>query len=361
METKSVEATLVGSKAVEAKGVEMNTVEANMVEAKAEGQGEGRPVEEVVEQPGGSAASGVPEGVSAAEPDGRPGAASAAAMGDEGAEARWGAYNELEEEIEAVPEDQLASRRVDMHMGAALVQSVAERDSEPERRVEFERLASVGLYNIGLLARLIKLAMAAWFVREMQLVSQHRASNATLPEGLLQRAVALRAGMIRVVEFWMGSVAEVMTLLSFVRGGNGHKDLALDLRELSRIYLRADFRAKVMPGSPGYDPHDANEAVRLAEDIIAHLGLSRESEAKRWTALSDRVWTLMVRDYEHHCTKGSLIFGEREDVSATYPSLVSALRSAPTRRRQPEPPTQGPGDEPAGESGDEPGDDSVNG
>ncbi|HEU4412360.1 MAG TPA: hypothetical protein VFS43_44370 [Polyangiaceae bacterium] len=281
---------------------------------------------------------------------------------DEDQEARREAYEEMAAEIQAVPATEIAARRVDMHLASALVQSVAKRDAEPERRAEFERLAVAKLYDLGLLVRLIKLALAVWFVREMQLRSQYRASNATVPEAVVQRAQALRAAMVRVITFWMGDVDEVATLLEFVRSGSGHKDLALDLRELARIYRRDDFRAKVMPGSPGYDPADALKAQQLAEDIIACLGLASETEAERWSALADRAWTLMVRAYDQHRSRGIMLFGSREDVSVTYPSLVTALRSAPTRRRRPEEPPQGPGGGPAGEPADEPeGDDGVNG
>src|SRR5262245_57281895 len=77
------------------------------------------------------------------------------------------AFEEMQGEIGAVRGAELASRRVDMQRAATAVQTVALRDSAPPRRAEFERVASVGLYNLGLLVRLIKLSLAAWYVREM--------------------------------------------------------------------------------------------------------------------------------------------------------------------------------------------------
>ncbi|HEU4406875.1 MAG TPA: hypothetical protein VFS43_16530 [Polyangiaceae bacterium] len=269
-----------------------------------------------------------------------------------GGEARQGAFEEMRPEIEAVQEADVAPRRVNMQRAAAVVQTVATRDAAPERRAEFEKLATVALYDITLLVRLVKLALAAWFVREMQLESQYRASNASVPEAIIQRAQARRAAMIRVIEYWARGVAEIVTLLELVRTGSGHQDLANDLRVLARIYRRPDFQGLVSPGAPDYDPADAGEAERLAEAIIRGLGLSEQSEAERWSSLADRTWTLLSRAYEEHRSKGILLFGSREDVAVTYPSLTSAVRSATPRRRAPEAPA--PGDGPGGEPGDEP-------
>lgn len=283
------------------------------------------------------------------------------ATADANTEARQAAFEALKDEIDGVSSEEVVQRTIDMQGGAAIVQSVVKRDSQPERRVSFERLAASGFYDITLLARLLLLSLAAWFVRERQVSSQRRASHASVPEELVQQGQAKRATMVRVLGFWLGHVPEVASMLEFVRAGNGHQALAVDLRELARAYQRPDFRAAVTPGSPGYDPADDENALAIAETIIDHLGLGSQTEVELWSARSDRVWTLMRRDYQEHCEKGMMIFKGREDVSVTYPSLVTALRSAPVRRKRAEEP-QGPVDEPADEAGEEnDGDDSVNG
>ncbi|HEU4536032.1 MAG TPA: hypothetical protein VFS00_18030 [Polyangiaceae bacterium] len=55
-----------------------------------------------------------------------------------------------------------------------------------------------------------------------------------------------------------------------------------------------------------------------------------------------------MRRYEEHRRCGQFGFGLEEDVSVTYPSLVTAARQAPSRRGPAEPP---PGDEGEGAGG----------
>jgi hypothetical protein len=266
------------------------------------------------------------------------------------------ALDEVRGELAAVRPAEIVRRRIDMQRAAAVVHSVAARDATPPRRAEFERLAFSGFYNLDLLARLRRLALAAWYVRYMLELIQFRASSATVPEEVVLRAQLVRSRMMAVIEYWLGDVPEVAQRLTFLRSGSGHQDLANDLQELARLYERSDLQDQVKPGMPNYYDTDRDEARTLAAAFFTGLGLSDESEVERWSGLTDRVWTLMVRTYDEHRTKGIFLFSEQEDITTTYPSLTSAVRSAPARRRPSnedgdagEDPTDEPGDEPAGE------------
>ena len=247
------------------------------------------------------------------------------------------AYEALEGEISALRTSDVAPRRIDMQRAASVAYTVAVRDAAPARRAEFERLAQIGRYDLATLERLPQLALAAWHVRYCQMMGQHRASAATVPEETMRRAQAVRARMLRVADYWLGDLPEVARRLEFIRAGAGYQDLANDLLELPRLYEREDLLARVTPDTPHYVAADVSDARRLAHAIFVGLGLGEESELERWASMSQRTWTLLSRAYEEHRKSGLFLFGAQEDVAATYPSLVAAVRSAPSRRAPDEP------------------------
>lgn len=258
------------------------------------------------------------------------------------------AFEEVRGELIVVRTIEIVQRKIDMQRAAAVAHSVAVRDEAPGRRAEFGRLAGVGLYDVSQIPRLGKLALAAWFVRYMLELGQFRASNAMVPEEVVRKAQLVRARMLLVIEYWLGNVSEVARRVEFVRTGSGHQDLANDLQELARLYERDDLQTAIRPGVPHYYETDVSDARALAATIFTGLGLSGESELERWSALTDRAWTLLTRTYDDHRAKGIFLFSSQEDVTVTYPSLTSAVRSAPARRRAPERP------EGEGEAGEDP-------
>jgi hypothetical protein len=73
-------------------------------------------------------------------------------------------------------------------------------------------------------------------------------------------------------------------------------------------------------------PTDVADALRLVDVIFASLGLSEEGEVERANATAQRAATLLTRLYNEQRRCGQFVFGNREDVEVTYPSLVSAAR-----------------------------------
>jgi hypothetical protein len=260
------------------------------------------------------------------------------------------AFEELRGEFIMVRAVERVQRKIDMQQGAAVAHSVALRDAAPERWALFERLARAGLYDVSQIPRLGKLALAAWFVRYMLELGQFRASSARVSEEVVRQAQLVRARMVRVIDYWLGNVAEVAQRIEFVRTGSGHHDLASDLQELARLYERDDLRAATRPGVPHYHETDGHDARALAVTIFTGLGRRGESELERWSTLTERAWTLLARAYDEHRAKGIFLFSSHEDVTITYPSLTSAVRRAPARRLSPERPADegGTGEEPPG-------------
>jgi hypothetical protein len=263
------------------------------------------------------------------------------------------AAKDLEGEYYALNPSDLIVVRVDLQKMAALVLTLAWRDSSPERRAVFERYAAQGIYDMRVLDRLPRMARAAWYVRRQQRRALFAASGASLAKDEVALAYEVRARMIGVITHWLGDRHDIATDLAHLREGSGHQDLANDLETLSEIYQRADVRSLLEHDIKHYRATDPDEAVRLAERLMASMGLTEEGEAERMTGLARRAATLLVRNYDEHAHGGRFFFGKSENVAVTYPSLYAAARAPQRRRPTDEPVVEVPGDdEPAG--GDEP-------
>jgi hypothetical protein len=231
--------------------------------------------------------------------------------------------------------------RVDPQRAAAVVHSVAIRDLTPERRVSFVRLSEAGFYDIAVLDRLADLAQTVWYTRQQQQIVLAEASGASVPEEEVQNAYEMRGRMQSVLEYHIGDDPRFAARLKFLREGSGYQDLANDLQVHAALYENEEVRSIIEHDKTKYRASDADEARRLAGLIFSSLGLGQEGEAERWTGLSQRAVTLLVRDYEEHRVAGQFAFRRSEDVTATYPSLYVAVRNAPSRRAPEGEPSEG--------------------
>ncbi len=264
------------------------------------------------------------------------------------------AYTSIRAELEALPASELVIVRVDLRRAGAIAHSVAVRDAAPERRAAFEKVAATGFYDIATLDDLPRIARGAWYVRRQQLRVLARASGAVVSEDDIRLGYDTRARMMRVLDHWLGDRRDIAEELDHVRAGTGHEDLATDLDTLAEVYQRGDVRPFIEKDTKHYRATDVTEARRLVDIIFASLGIVEAGEVERANALAQRAATLLLRTYDAHRDCGRFLFGGREDVEATYPSLIAAARS-PRRKRKDDAPAGG--DEPDAEGGS--GDDVV--
>jgi hypothetical protein len=264
--------------------------------------------------------------------------------------------------IEAFSPAEVLTVRVDVQKVAALVITLIERDSAPERRPVFERFAAQGNYDITLFERLLTLAQAVWYLRRQQQRLSFLTNGAPLSEEDRLKAFELRAHLMRELEYNCRDMPDVMHELAYLRQGSGHQDLANDLETLVDLAQRDDVRPRLQK-SPWYREGDLAEATRLAGLLLRALGVSNEGEVERVTGLLQRGATLLLQEYEKHCLRGRFLFHEVEDIEVTYPSLYAAARAARRKRKADEPAGgedvpggagsgggEGPGDEPSGET-----------
>jgi hypothetical protein len=257
-------------------------------------------------------------------------------------------FEAMRAELEALSPEEVLQLRLDVQKVAAIVMTLAWRDSAPERRAKFERFAAQGNYDISILRRLPSLAQCAWYLRRRQVLAQFAASGAVLSEKESEGAYETRARMIDVIQHWLRDEGDIAVILAQLRQGSGHQVLANDLQTLAELYAREDVVAVIKQDTKHYRASDRIDAQRYARTLVISMGLSKEDEVKRLTDLTQRAATILLRAYAVHRNRGQFLFQDVEDVSVTYPSLYAAARNPP-RKRPAEGPVggEGPADEPA--------------
>ena len=248
------------------------------------------------------------------------------------ASAARAAFDNVQARLDAVSLDQLQPIRVDIQAAAAVAHSIALRDGAPERRAAFERLGKAGVFDMQWLDSLAELSLATWHTRQQQQLSSGVASGATIPVNVVEEASALRSRMLRVLEYYFGDDPTIGPKLSVVRAGTGYQDLANDLEMTADLYEEDSLKAVITRDPMYYRAEDSARARALSSAIFGALGLGSDGQAKRLAESSQRAWTLLSRTYDKLRLAGQYVFADREDVAASYPSLIAFVRASATRR-----------------------------
>jgi len=241
------------------------------------------------------------------------------------------AFERLAAKLKQLADGKLHPVRVDLQLAAAVVYSIALRDNTNPRRARFVSVAQVGVFDIAVLDGLPTMALAAWHVRRMQVQTMQAASVARVTEAHLKEAQLTRGRMLRVLTYYYEDHEEHGKRIDAIRAGTGYLDLANDLIALAAFYELPDVAELITRDPLHYRKDDPAQARGLAQNIFCGLGLIPEGDASRWNNLAQRAWTLLNNDYEVLRATGQLVFRNDEDVTATYPSLVTAVRARATR------------------------------
>jgi hypothetical protein len=138
------------------------------------------------------------------------------------------------------------------------------------------------------------------------------------------------------MEHYFGDDAKLGPIVAAIRSGTGHQDLASDLQALADLFGQPRVKAIVERDPVYYEPGDAQDARTHAGAILTELGFKAAGDAERWTNLTQRAWTLLSASYDEVKAAGEFIFRNDDDVSESYPSLISAVRNPP-KKPAPEP------------------------
>jgi hypothetical protein len=245
------------------------------------------------------------------------------------------AYRGLESRFQAIPKEKLAVVNVDMQVAAVFALGVSEIVQAPEVRPRFAKLAKALDFDDRHVADLPQIALAAWYARHRFMMMAATRSAVQVPEAIVEEATALRARMLRLLEYWMMDDPAVLAELAAIRQGTGYQDLANDLIALGSLYGR--FGETLAQDKKLYQPGDAASAARLAGTILHNLGLAATAEQNEWAAMQPRAWTLLLDTYEEVRRAARFLLG-REMGESRFPSLVLASRgstSRPTKNGEP--------------------------
>lgn len=221
--------------------------------------------------------------------------------------------------------EELLQPRVDVQVGAVVAIGVARFVADPVVRARFVALGKSGEFDFASVDQLDGVARAAWFARHRFLVADATRSTAQLPPEMVEAGGALKARMMKVVEYHLGEDPSAGPRVKAIRPGSGHLDLANDLHALGELY--AEYAARIAHDQTFYRSSDGAAAKKMALDMIGRLGGSGASEAERWNDLQSRAFTLLRKVYEE-VRRGGLFLFHGDDGEAKFPTLIGASRKS---------------------------------
>lgn len=244
-------------------------------------------------------------------------------------EAARRAYLTVLPRVEAMTASEYAALSVDVQDAAILAIGVARFVAQPEVRARFA-LLSPELFDITHLDDLPTLALAAYHgYVELQVV-RAGGSQAKLSPDVETEATVKRKRMFELVEHVFREERRLAREIASIRSGTGHKDMALDLARLARIY--EDNPEEVARDTVNYRATDAADARRLSQTILSELSRNVGADEQQQLATVTGIWTLLVRCYDEVMAAGHFIY-RHENPESKFRSLYT--RSS--RRARPAP------------------------
>jgi hypothetical protein len=242
------------------------------------------------------------------------------------------AYLRLETTARSLDRAALRPVNVDVQLAALIALGVIRRLRGSSRQEELQALGKTGLYDAGCLEMTEEAAMATWYARH-QAIHATEDSNGTSTKQLASEGFALRAKMLKVIEYNLEDDPRVMSQVEAIRQGGGYLDLANDLVAVAGLYRS---KSKVLSvDRRHHDAKDANIADRLASALLERLG-GKTKPVVDWADMQSRCWTLLQRSYEQ-VRRGCVFLTWGTEEEHLFPSLVTAARALPTPTPAPPP------------------------
>jgi hypothetical protein len=238
------------------------------------------------------------------------------------------AYQALVPRLAALPRDRLLVVNVEVQTAAVFALGISRLVAEPGMRARFAELAGIAGYDDACTQELAPAAQAAWYARHRLTLANAVRTEARLPVVLVEEATALRARLLKLVDYWLAEDALIAAEIAAIRVGTGHQDLANDLIALASMVER--HHASVSLDKKLYRPDDTSRAKALSGEILEQLGATATAEQSEWSAALPRVWTHLLATYEE-VRRGARFLFAHEGADERFPSLVAVGRAAATR------------------------------
>jgi hypothetical protein len=233
--------------------------------------------------------------------------------------------------LDALAASDIKSPSIDVQEAAVVVLGIDGLLREPATQTKVAALVKAGLLDGQLLEDLADVARAAWFSRYRLLQVSAVHSDASLPASLVEEALSLRRRMLKTLDYNLDGDVDAMARLDAIRLGSGYLDLANDL--LANADLYRERRSDIESDQKNYRKTDEADARRLADKILRLLGAVTTPEQTLWKSNQARAFTLLLTHHEEARRAGRFLF-YYEDGEKLFPSLFSAVRSAPAPRAE---------------------------
>lgn len=215
--------------------------------------------------------------------------------------------------------------RGNLQLAALTALRVATYVARPEVRAGFEKLASVGLFNMAHLDGLALAARAALYASHRYKLTLGSQSDAKIPQKLDAHSAELRGRMFSVAEHNLSDDADIVRRINVIRPGTGYIDRANDLVGLADIYH--DRPDAVRLDGKHFRAGDEADARATAAQIFEALGLGAVVDGIDWYAEQHLTWVNLDTIYSQIARWGHALDGTSA-ADDLYPDLRGASRAA---------------------------------
>lgn len=237
-----------------------------------------------------------------------------------------------------IPTAGLSAPRVDVdYVSGAVLQRAREIQSPGMR----ERFAKLPEFDIACYDDLEGTAWAVWYCNHQRATVRTKQTYGQVPAALWQRADALDAKMVRVLEYNAVNeddaddpVAKGLRALTHHKG-NRYERLAHRLMGLADLYEDKAVARMLAQDGKRYSADDAGAARGFAAQITLSLNVDKKDDAF-WTTQLTRAWTALERCYAQ-VRRGMLFLDADHGAEERFLKIRSYVRPAERKPEAPKP------------------------
>lgn len=242
------------------------------------------------------------------------------------------ALDALRPQLDALDPTALATTRLDLRAAAlGALAAHAFVTQTPTLRARFKQLHTAGEFNLENLENLKDGAFLVLYTFTQAEAAGAFATDAKVPANLIKEGAEIEARMQALCEYRFNRDPEILPLLTQLRPGQGHRDLAMDLIGYADIYASRPKEAAA--DTTNYRPTDLTEARRVAGEILSHLASAQSPKARDTYDLLQRAWTWLLTVYTEVQEVGRCLLRYDPRREERFPSLFAAGRVGRPRKK----------------------------